>query len=274
MKWGTDRSYVKKCNGSCRGAGGNMHSKFFLFSKNGKTRDIVMVSSSNLNRGGALLGWNDMYTIADRTRSYNQFVRIHRLMTNDRRAGGRKVEVRDGPYLSRFFPMRHANRRNDPTMVDLRKVSCRSSKGRTAINVSMFYWKGPRGNYIASKLLNLARKGCRVSIIYGAPSVQIAERLRNAARARLINLYDSRWDMNGDGYNEVRVHSKYILIKGRYGDNRMTRRVLTGSQNWVQGSLSRGDETTLNISRKKAYRQYIKHWKAVKNHSRRLPYHW
>lgn len=274
VTWGADRSYVKKCKGSCRGAGGNMHSKFFVFSKTGRARHVVMVGSSNLNRGGAVLGWNDMYTIVDRDKSYGEYVRIHRQMTNDRRAGAKKVQFRDGPYLSRFFPMRHATKRNDPTMVDLRKVRCRSPRGRTDINVSMFYWKGSRGNYIAGKLLDLSRAGCRVSIIYGAPSRQIAERLRNAARARKINLYDSRWDMNGDGYNEVRVHSKYILIKGRYGRHRKARMVLTGSQNWVAGSLSRGDETTLNISRKAAYRQYMKHWKTVKKHSRRLPYRW
>ena len=114
-----------------------------------------------------------------------------------------------------------------------------------------------------------------MSIIYGAPSLQIAERLRNAARARLINLYDSRWDMNGDGFNEVRVHSKYILIKGRYGrDPSRPAASSPGRRTGSQGSLSRGDETTLNISRKKAYRQYIKHWTRVKAHSRRLPYNW
>ncbi len=274
MKWGKDLSYAKKCEGSCRGVGGNMHSKFFLFSRTGKAQQVVMVSSSNLNRGGALLGWNDMYTIVGRKKSYDEYVRIHRRMTDDVRAGVKKVQFKDGPYVSRFFPMRDANRRNDPTMVDLRKVDCRVGKQRTAIHVSMFFWKGVRGNYIASRLLDLAREGCRVSVIYGAPSRQIAERLRNAARARLINLYDSRWDMNGDGVNEVRVHSKYILIKGRFGSQKKAVRVLTGSQNWVAGSLSRGDETTLNIARVKAYKQYIAHWNRVKSHSRRLPYHW
>ena len=39
-----------------------MHSKFYLFSRTGASQHVVMVSSSNLNRGGAVLGWNDMYT--------------------------------------------------------------------------------------------------------------------------------------------------------------------------------------------------------------------
>lgn len=251
-----------------------MHSKFFAFSRTGKARNVVMVSSSNLNRGGAVLGWNDMYTIRNRPKSYVEFARIHRAMTNDRRAGAHKVQVNDGPYTSRFFPMAKASKRNDPTMRDLGKIGCRSKIGRTRVHISMFYWKGSRGNYLATRLLDLARRGCRVNIIYGAPSRQLAERLRNAARARRINLYDSRWDMNLDGVSEVRVHSKYVLVRGTFGKDRKARVVMTGSQNWVAGSLRKGDETTLNIAKAAAYRQYIKHWNTVRKHSRRLPYHW
>ena len=103
-------------------------------------------------------------------------------MTDDDRAGDGKVEVVDGPFTSRFFPMRHAGKRRDPTLQDLNKIRCSSALGRTQVNVSMFYWKGTRGNYLLDKLLSLSRSGCHVSIIYGAPSVQIAERLRDAAR--------------------------------------------------------------------------------------------
>ena len=67
------------------------------------------------------------------------------------------------------------------------------------------------------------------------------------ARKHLINLWDSRWDFNDDGFNEVRTHAKYVLVKGTVGKDRRAYRVWTGSQNWVAGSLSRSDETTLNI---------------------------
>lgn len=270
--WGGDRSYAKNCVGSCRGAGGNMHSKFYAFSSTGSATDVVMVSSSNLNKGGALNGWNDLYTMTDRPVSYQAYKSIHREMTDDTRAGDGKVEVQDGPYVSRFFPMRHATKANDPTLMDLNKIGCRSDFGRTAINVSMFYWDGTRGDYLADKLLSLARSGCRVSIIYGAPSVQIASRLRQAARSRLINLYDSRWDMDRDGYNEVRTHAKYVLVKGKYGADTSARVVLTGSQNWVAGSLSRGDEVSLNIALASAHAEYLGDWERIRQHSRRLPY--
>ncbi len=272
VTWGTDRSYAKKCNGSCRGRGGNMHSKFFAFSTTGTAKNVVMVSSSNLNLGGAALGWNDLYTMKNRPASYEGYRRIHREMTEDSKAGDGKVEIKDGPYTSRFFPMRNAKKRNDPTLEDLNRIGCRSSFGRTKILVSMFYWKGTRGDYLATKLLNLARAGCQVSVIYGAPSVAIAERLRKAAKARRITLYDSRWDFNDDGYNEIRTHAKYVLVKGRIGRDASAYEVMTGSQNWVAGSLSRGDESTLNISLRSAYQDYVKNWNQIRNHSRRLPY--
>jgi hypothetical protein len=208
----------------------------------------------------------------NRPKSYEGYRRIHREMTDDTRAGDDKVEIKDGPFTSRFFPMRNARKRNDPTLEDLNKIRCSSAFGRTRINISMFYWKGSRGDYLASKVLKLAGQGCKVSIIYGAPSVAIAERLRKAAKAGRISLYDSRWDFNSDGYNEIRTHAKYVLVKGRFGRDRSAHMVMTGSQNWVAGSLSRGDETTLNIARRSAWRDYIRNWDQIKNHSRRLPY--
>ncbi len=272
VTWGKDRSYVKKCSGSCRGAGGNMHSKFYVFSHSGKGKNVVIVSSSNLNMGGALLGWNDMYVMTGRPKSVAAYKRIHLDMTDDVRAPVKKVQVNDGPFTSRFFPMRKATKRNDPTMQDLNKVKCTSAIGRTQVHVSMFYWKGKRGNYIADKLLSLAHRGCAVNVIYGAPSRQIAARLRNAAAHHVINLYDSRWDLNDDGTADVRTHAKYVLVKGTVGSDRSSWQVWTGTQNWVAGSLSKGDENSLNIRLKSAYKKYFADWVRIRKHSRRLPY--
>jgi hypothetical protein len=136
----------------------------------------------------------------------------------------------------------------------------------------MFYWKGKRGAYLLDKVADLARHGCKVQIIYGAPSKLLAERMRKMARRHLIDLWDSRWDHNDDGWNEVRTHAKYVLVKGRVGKDRRAYRVWTGSQNWVGGSLFRSDETTLNIALRSAYVDYKSNWANIRNHSRRLPY--
>lgn len=271
VTWGKDGSYVKKCDGSCRGPGGNMHSKMYLFSHTGSAKHVVMESSSNLNRGGALLGWNDLFVMPNRPQSYKVYAAIHREMTRDTKAGDKKVEVVDGPYTSRFFPMRHASKRNDPTLRDLRQIRCTSAFGPTQVHVSMFYWKGYRGDYLLDKLLSLARSGCQVSVIYGAPSVAIAGRLRSAAKAGLVDLYDSRWDFDEDGFNEIRTHAKYVLVKGAVGTDLSSYQVWTGSQNWVGGSLTKGDEISLNIATKSAYDSYIADWVMIRNHSRQIP---
>jgi len=268
VTWGRDSSYVKRCRPSCRSGRGNMHTKMFLFSR-GRT---VMVSSSNLNRGGAKLGWNDMYVMRKRPKSYGAYVRQHRAMTAGRPAPRTRIQIVDGPYTTRFFPIRNAGIRKDPVMSDLRKVRCRSAFGPTRLHISMFFWKGRRGNYITTKLLNLARRGCRVNIIYGAPSRQMAERLRNAARVNLIRLYDSRWDRNEDGFVEVRTHSKYVAVRGNYAGDRKNWIVMTGSPNWVAGSLSKGDESTLNIRLRSAYKAYLRNWEKVRRHSRKVPF--
>lgn len=270
VTWGKDGSYVKRCDGSCRGGGGNMHSKFFLFSNSGKARDTTMVSSSNLNRGGAELGWNDLFVMNNRPVTYKGYKKIHKQMTYDRKQGKKRVEVADGQYVSRFFPMKGAGKKADPTMQDLNTIKCSGPMGKTQIKVSMFYWKGPRGNYLLDKLVSLKRSGCSVGVIVGAPSIEIADRLRSLTRRGVITTYDSRWDFNKDGFKEIRTHAKYVLVKGNAGGRKASYNVWTGSQNWVAGSLNRGDEVTLNVRSKSAWKDYNRHWNKVKSKSRRM----
>ncbi len=51
-----------------------------------------------------------------------------------------------------------------------------------------------------------------------------------------------------------------MLINGHYGRDRSAWRVHTGSQNWGK-SLRAGDENTLNIASRRAYREYIANWR-------------
>ena len=293
-QWGGDGSYVKFCKGSCRGQGGNMHTKFYAFStlcsnvqnsradactsETAASKNVIMVSSANLNKGGARAGWNDEYTMVRRPDSFAVYERIHREMTQDTQYDGDgKVEVTDGPYTTRFFPMLDATESTDPTMQDLNRIHCGGATdgagvdGHTRINVSMFYWSGDRGKYIAHKLINLAKSGCRVSIIYGAPSKEIAGILRTAAKAGTIKLYDARWNYDDDPEVDVRTHEKMVLVNGHIGADTSSWQVWTGSQNWVGGSLTKGDEVTLNIDRRSAYSQYIDDWDVVRKHSRQMP---
>lgn len=275
--WGRDGSYVKKCSGSCRrtGTAGNMHSKFYVFSRTGQTNNVVMVSSSNLNRGGAKLGWNDLMIMRGKRKAVKFYTTIHGAMTDAKpQRPVKKVQIGDGGFTSRFYPMRRATRSTDPVMEDLRQIRCGPRGDRTRIHVSMFYWKGQRGNWIADKLLNLARQGCIIKVIYGAPSTQIASRLRTAAgNLGNFHLWDSRWDCHGnDGWSEVRTHAKYVLVKGRYRSRKNAFQVWTGTPNWVMGSLRLSDENSVNVNSRRIYSRYLNNWNQVRTYSRRMPY--
>lgn len=269
--WGSDGSYVKQCKGSCRGGGGSMHAKFFLFSQTGTAKNVVMVSSSNLNAGGANRGWNDMISLTERPNLFNAFRQVHREMTDDVMNTGQRTEFTDGNVVARFFPMRNANKANDPTLQDLNKIRCTSAFGATQIKVSMFYWAQTRGMYLADKLIALGRAGCKVSVIYGAPGKDVRAKLVEAAKARRITLYDSRQGALPDGDYQVRTHGKFFTVKGTFDGNTRAYLTVSGSQNWAGDSIALGDEVTMNVLSKSLHDQYVANWGKIRAHSFAVP---
>ncbi|KAA1427438.1 phospholipase D-like domain-containing protein [Nocardioides antri] len=269
VTWGKDGSYVLQCSGSCRGAAeAAMHAKIYAFSSVGTADNVVMLASTNLNSGGVNAGWNDLVVIKERPRTFEFVADMHRLMTAQRRAGSELVELVDGPYTTRFFPM-SVGRRRDPLMVDLRKIRCRSEFGATHLYIQQFWWDGPRGVYLWEKIRSLAVDGCKVHIIFGAVDRRLLARMRDARRAGLIDLWDSRHDTDDDGEVNIRTHMKALAIRGTYDGNRRYAGVWTGSANWTDGALRRGDEVTVNITSAALYRRYVDRWHVVRRHSRR-----
>ncbi len=269
VQWGKDGSYVLKCSGSCRGApDANMHAKIYAFSTVGTADNVVMLASTNLNGGGVNTGWNDLYVIKERPKTF-EFVRdMHREMTKQTHAGRELVELVDGPFTMRFFPMVGVGRARDPLMVDLRKIRCSSDFGRTQLYIQQFWWNGPRGINIWNKVRSLATDGCRVHIIFGAVDRHLLDRMRAARRAGLIELFNSRLDTNDDGLANTRTHMKSLAIRGTYAGNRRYAGVWTGTANWATGSLTRGDEVTINVESADLYRRYMNQWFVVRRHSR------
>lgn len=276
-KWGPDNSFAVQCAGSCRGGGPNqaMHSKFYAFSRTGTARNVVMVSSANLNRAGATLGYNDLFTMRGVSGTFATYARVLQEMAADRVDGNPYVHRWEGRFETQIFPKRGARKATDPTYQALNRVRCRGAtggagrNGRTAIFVSMFFWGGERGVYLARRLLELNRHGCFVSVIYGAPSNEVAAILRRSAWRGGIGLHDSRVDRNRDGHVDLRVHTKYMLINGKYNGDSSSFQVFTGSQNWTKGSLTGGDENTLHINSRTAYSRYVKNWKFIRDHGAR-----
>ena len=261
---GPDRSYVKFCAKSCRHYGKPNHTKYFTFTQTGSVRNVVMVSSSNLNKGGALKGFNDLYVLKRKGTLVRDFAKVHAEMREDTSGDGDGfLRFRRGNITASFYPKPEGG---DPVMASLRRVRCQGARGRaghggrTAINISMFRWNSERGTTIARKLVRLDRAGCDVAIIYGAPGRKVRKVLVKSARRGGVQLWDSRVDFNLDKAVDLRVHHKYMLISGRYGRDRTAWRVHTGSQNWGK-SLRAGDENTLTVLSRRAYKEYIHNWR-------------
>jgi hypothetical protein len=274
LPWGPDRSFVVFCKGSCRGdrTMTNNHSKFYLFSRTGTARNVVMVSSSNLNRGGAVRGWNDALTVKGKPAMFQDYASIFREMAQDTPLDGDRFrEVTRGRYTSRFFPLTVYR---DPVLEDLARVRCRGAtggagrKGRTAIHVAMFAFLNERGEQIARRLVELDNRGCDVSVIYGAPSREVADILKRSARRGGVRLWDSRRDLDGDRVPDLRTHEKYMLINGVYAGDTSSWQVHTGSQNWGQ-TLMNGDDVTLNVESRFIHAQYLANWRSIARYGAR-----
>jgi hypothetical protein len=262
-RWGKDQSFVVFCKQACRGKNGYNHTKFYAFSKSGTASNVIMFSSSNPNAGGALKGYNDMYVMKEKPALWAGVTKVMASMAQDTaNDGDRFQKFTEGNTQLRFYPKRTGTH---PILQDLNQVRC---AGGTSIHVSMFRWNRKWGMAIARKLVGLAHNGCNLDIIYGAPSRQVRLYLTNAARgSRRISLWDSRYDRNGDGQVDLRVHHKYLLINGTIGGNHNATYVTAGSQNWG-ASLRTSDENTVTIrNNPSAYRAYLNNWTMVRNNS-------
>lgn len=268
-KWGRDQSFVVFCKQACRGRNGYNHTKFYAFSQTGTARNVIMVSSSNPNAGGAVKGWNDMYVAKYKPQLFQTHARVHAEMAEDSpNDGDRFVRASEGNMTAMFYPKRTGAH---PVIQELNGVRCHGARGRTRLHVSMFRWNRKWGKNIARKLVGLANNGCTLNIVYGAPSRELRLYLTNhARRSGRISLWDSRYDRNGDGRPDLRVHHKYLLINGRHGGNSSAFRVTTGSQNWG-ASLRTSDENTINVRSRSAYKAYLRNWQhIVRTSARRI----
>ena len=276
-------SFAIKCKDSCRGGWGSNHDKFYAFTHTGDTSNVVMVSSANLNYGGALAGWNDLYAITERPDVYDLYRRVHGEMAEDDPPDldGKPIErfyIEESPggdFVHRFFPRKRAGRDLDPTYQQLDKIRCKGATdgagagGRTVVKIAMFWWSGARGVYLADKVIGLDRAGCDVQVNYGAPSNEVSRMLRASAHSGGVKLWDSR-QRKVDGKPTLRVHHKYMIVSGRYGDDTSDWRVMAGTQNWIEGALTGSDENTLEIPLRSAYASYSSEFESLKRYSRRI----
>ncbi|MGI8899730.1 MAG: phospholipase D-like domain-containing protein [Nocardioides sp.] len=269
---GTDtdrRSFVTVCVASCRGGAGNQHMKFYLFSKAGPVKDVVMIGSSNLTGYAAKTQWNDMYTVVGKPKLRDLYTKVFEQLVRNRRLEDPSIHRTVGVFENEFGPFPDTTKNTDPVMERLREVSCSAgsstgTNGRTVIRVVMYGWSSDRGLYLAEKVADLSRSGCNVRVIVSSGGRKVVGTLKRGGvlvRSADLDLdYDDTTGFGGTAF-EVFTHQKYMLLSGGFR-GKQSWQVWSGSENWSGMGLI-NDEVTIRIPRRTAYQRYLENFSYV-----------
>ena len=243
------RSWIRTCSHSCRGKGGAMHSKYYIFSRVGRTPHVVINTTFNLTSSAAAVQWNDSYTAVNRTGIFRNYMSVFHQAKRDKPANYR--QFKDGNITGWFYPQRGSG---DLVMRMLNRVSCKGAKGagirgRTAIRVAQDVFNNKRGVRIAKKLKSLQNQGCNLRVIYSQAVADTRPIVQSLPNNHLVQ------DTDGDGAYDRYLHAKSMTISGHYGKKRDTRIVLNGSANW-SGTAIQSDEQGMIIENDAVEKQY------------------
>ena len=261
------RSYAKTCIGSCRGARGAAHSKYYLFSKTGKAKNVVMSGSANLTVAGAVNQWNDMYTWVDNRQLFKFATGVYHQMWQDQPVAQQYVQYSTGKDLLGFTPLIGPEGRTvDPVQYLLDRVTCRGAtktgSGVTKVRAAPDVMRNERGMRIAQRLRELWIQGCDVRIAYTVMGVDVFRFLSQPTARGPVPKRHLVQDFNGDGEFDNYFHLKALTINGVYDGNPESYVTLNGSSNW-SGFAAISDENFGILTRRSPtmkYQHFIDYW--------------
>ena len=248
------RSWVMRCDGSCRGlkGPGTQHSKFYLFSRSKR----VMIGSANVTELGIKGQWNDLFVMKDEW-MHARFVRLFTQMRNDQ--PGDYESFQKGPFKVSVYP-KTMSVKADPIARAIARIGCKAGKGygyhrRTLVRINLHGWTDQRGVYLAREVKQLWRNGCVVQMIWG-------DSIGGRVKTILRNVPHVSWK-EGLPF----THFKVMMVNGRYGHDRTTKLVWTGSANWT-GGYDRRDEVVLRIADDDTYADYSRWFNTMRRQYR------
>lgn len=298
---GTNRfakSFIYKCKSGCRTLVDqyrNLHSKFYTFTKAGKSRNVLVVGSVNLTNNAARHQWNDGYFTSGNKQLFQQFVGLFKDMKKDYSAtqpsfqfcgkpvNGVSCDDSQDKITNYVFPKR-STPSDDQVLKMLGKIQCLTPDGaggqtRTKLALSMHTMRGQRGNYLAEAIRHKWAEGCDFRVSYGligAKTKQIlgAPTSRGRIPLRSSGLdYDPEddFDLNNDGEDDVILtyytHQKYFVIQGNYNGIPNYNMVLTGSSNWASLGTAQ-DELFFTIRGRSIAKKYLRNFNLQWNSTR------
>ena len=268
------RSWTYRCKNGCRTSGGVEHAKFYLFSKAGRRRNVVMVGSSNMTSNATHVQWNDLYTTYGNASLFGHFTGIFEQMAPDQPVNNPFRIYDDGRYEPAFWPQPGATSKTDQMMKWFRSISCSGATGGTGINghtiiyINIHAWHSTRGYWLAQEVKHLWAKGCYVKILYSFMGHGIFTYLKSGTDSRMVLLRTifpnkaMKKDSAGIVMAGLYSHMKNIDVSGNVAGNSSARVVWTGSNNFT-GIGPHSDEVMMRIASAAAYRAYVAHWKFI-----------
>ncbi|HET6167984.1 MAG TPA: phospholipase D-like domain-containing protein [Marmoricola sp.] len=228
-------SWVKKCSYSCRGVGGTMHSKIFLFSQVYRTPSVMMSGSANLTDFAVSNQWNQMSTVSGNKPVYSDAVTIFWQMAADRKANPVYVEKTYPTLTNYYYPTTSVITSTDFMYKALNRVQCtgaaNTSDGRTVIKIAMYAWYQDRGKWLAKRVRYLWEHGCKIRIVYAISSNPVKKVLYSPAGRGRIPMRQILLT-NTEGTPIYYLHDKWVAIRGHYGTNTRAWMAFQGSFNF------------------------------------------
>ncbi len=270
------RDFIYKCRSSCRGTvpDRNLHSKFYTFSRAGRSRHVLMVGSANMMLNADIHQWNDLFVTTGKKRLFNQYVALFDDMRHDyqrnqpsyRFCGRPKGEHCDEAvdrFTTRVFPKR-STRRRDVVLTMLDRIQCLTpradgSQKRTKLVLSMHTLRGQRGNYLASAIRQKYAEGCDFRVNYGLIGYHTKQILGAMTARGRIPLRSTGFDFSGDREVDLYTHQKYFVIRGTYAGRPNTSLTLTGSSNWASLGTAQ-DEVFFTVRGAGTARRYVRNF--------------
>lgn len=249
-------SWIYRCYRSCRGRGGTMHSKVFLFSQVYNTRFVTMSGSGNFTDFAAKGQWNQLYTNSNDKAIYDATMRVFQQMKYDRPASPRQLTIQFPRTTYFYTPLAGIGPQYDFIYRALERVSCKGAStndGRTKIRISMYVWRDQRGDWMARQVRRLWNEGCDVRIIYAIMGNRNKAILYSpGGRGRIPMRQTLQVD---EEHRPVwYLHQKYIVVGGKIGTDTSDFQVYQGSFNFSDLGM-RSDE---NMQRVEGYNNYKK----------------
>lgn len=291
------KNFLYKCKSGCRTLVDqyrNLHSKFYLFPKAGKSEHVIALGSHNFTMNADRHQWNDIYFFEAEKTLYKQFVKLFNDMKKDYSSTqpamhfcgvpvGEYCDDSVDKYTNWVFPKK-STKQSDLVLNMLDKIQCLTPDGaggqtRTKLALSMHTMRGARGNYLAAAIRDKWAEGCDFRVSYGLIGYETkqilgAQTARGRIPLRSTGLdYDPTddFDLNNDGDDDVILtyytHQKYFVIQGTYNGVPNTNMVLTGSSNWASLGTAQ-DEIFFTIQGAGNAKRYLKNFDSFWNNGR------